>query len=286
MVRLFTDTSSNLPFALLQKYNIKSLPFSYMINGVPEEYPSEADFDGKHFYGLMRSGVPVSTSLVNVGLFLDGFEPFLKAGDDILYVGMSGGISGTANAANIAVTELKDSYPDRQIIAIDTFAASLGEGLMVLDAAMMLEQGTPLDDVVEYLLNARKSMCQYFVVDDLMYLKRGGRISSATAIIGNMLNIKPVLTGDEIGRIKACDKVRGEKNGMKWLAERCASIIRDPGDTFGIAHADNEASADLLIAFLRERGVTGECIKVDYEPVTGSHVGPGTVALFYPGKHK
>ena len=286
MLRLFTDTSANLPLALTKKHSITVVPFSYTVNGKEADYPDDTDFDGAAFYGAMRAGAVVKTSMVNPDLMAKYFERALSQGDDVLYVGMSGGISGTAQAAVIAAAELTEKYPERHIVTIDTYAASLGEGLQVLQAAGMIEQGKPLGEIKERLLARRPHMCQFFTVDDLAYLKRGGRISGATALVGTVLGIKPILCGDETGHIVSCGKVRGNKRAYAELANYFDTRALDQSEMLGIAHADNEEGAQALIALLREKGFTGECLNVVYEPVTGAHVGPGTVALFFYGKEK
>ena len=286
MTKLYTDTSANLPLALLREYDIAVIPFSYTVNGVAEDYKEETDFDGKAFYDAMRRGAEVKTSMVNPATAAAFFERALAQGDDVLYVGMSGGISGTAQAAVIAAGELTEKYPARKIVTIDTYAASLGEGLQVLEAARMIEEGKSLDEIKAYLLSRRPHMCQFFTVDDLAYLKRGGRISSATALIGTVLSIKPILCGDETRHIVSCGKVRGMKRAYQELANYYDGRALDKSEMLGIAHADNEEGAQALIALLRDKGFTGECLNVVYEPVTGAHVGPGTVALFFYGKEK
>ncbi len=286
MLRLFTDTSANLPAALLLRHHITVIPFSYTVNGKEMLYPEDTDFDGAEFYGAMRAGAQVRTSMVNPDAAARYFEQALAQGDDVLYVGMSGGISGTAQAAAMAAVELMDRYPDRQLMTIDTYAASLGEGLLVLEAAERAEQGQSCRTIGEYLLARRAQMCQFFTVDDLAYLKRGGRISSAAALVGTMLGVKPILRGDETGHIVACGKVRGMKRACAELAEYFDKRALDKNEKIGIAHADSPAGAEQLLALLRGKGFTGECLTVCYEPVTGSHVGPGTIALFFFGTEK
>lgn len=286
MTKLYTDTSANLPLALLREYDIAVIPFSYTVNGVAEDYNEETDFDGKAFYDAMRRGAEVKTSMVNPATAAAFFERALAQGDDVLYVGMSGGISGTAHAAVIAAGELKERYPERKILPINTYAASLGEGMQVMEAARMIEEGKSLEEIEKQLLTRRPHMCQFFTVDDLVYLKRGGRISGATALIGTVLSIKPILRGDETGHIVSCGKVRGMKRAYQELANYYDGRALDKSEMLGIAHADNEEGAQALIALLRDKGFTGECLNVVYEPVTGAHVGPGTVALFFYGKEK
>lgn len=281
MTQLFTDTSANLPVEIIDEYGIEVVPFSYTIDGV--EYIPEREFDGKAFYAAMRAGSEVKTSMVNAGTFIERFKTALDAGKDVLYIGMSGGISGTANAALMAKQELDEEYPDRKIVVIDTLAASLGEGLFVIKAAEQLKDGVALDAIEEAIRAQVPSMCQSFTVDDLKYLKNTGRVSGAAAIIGNVLSIHPILIGDYEGKIVVKSKVRGMKRTLDALAERYAELALSKTETIGIAHADNEEGKAYLVQRLRDKGLTGKCLSVCYEPVTGSHVGPGTVALFFFG---
>ena len=286
MTKLYTDTSANLPLALLREYDIAVIPFSYTVNGMAEDYNEETDFDGKAFYDAMRRGAEVKTSMVNPATAAAFFERALAQGDDVLYVGMSGGISGTAHAASLAVEELKEEFPERKVASIDTYAASLGEGLLVVEAARMLENGASFDEIVEKISQRRHVMCQYFTVDDLAYLERGGRVSKAAAIVGTVLKIKPLLRGDEEGKIVLCGKTRGRKHSLTSLADFYEKLVADKTEEIGIAHADDAQSAQFLLDELRKRGFTGDCLTVCYEPVTGCHVGPGTVALFFYGVHR
>ena len=198
MLQLFTDTSANLPVALTKQHHITVVPFSYTVDGKETDYPDDVDFDGAAFYGAMRRGAVVKTSMVNPDLMANYFERALSQGDDVLYVGMSGGISGTAHAASLAVEELKEEFPERKVASIDTYAASLGEGLLVVEAARMLENGASFDEIVEKISQRRHVMCQYFTVDDLAYLERGGRVSKAAAIVGTVLKIKPLLRAQAV----------------------------------------------------------------------------------------
>ena len=286
MIKIFTDTSANLPAELIKKHGLTVVGFSYSVNGVEVKEDPEADFDGKAFYGAMREGAQVKTAMVNIGTFTEAMDAELSAGNDIIYIGMSGGISGTAHAARVAAEDLSEIYPERRIAVIDTLAASLGEGLQVLEAAEMLEAGASFDGIVDTVNKKRLTMCQYFTVDDLEYLKRGGRISKVASVVGTVLRIKPLLTGNDEGKIVLCGKARGRRQSLMDLAERYDALVRHKDERIGIAHADDEAGAAILLGLLRSKGFTGECITVCYEPVTGAHVGPGTVALFFRGIHK
>ncbi len=286
MVKLFTDTSANLPLNLTSRHNITVVPFSYTVGGVPADNSPGIDFDGKAFYDAMRSGADICTSMINVDTFMTAFESALESGDDVIYVGMSGGISGTAHAATLAADELRSKYPDLKIFTVDTYAASMGEGLLVLEAANMIAAGMSPEDTVAALLEHRNTLCQYFTVDDLQYLKKGGRLSGAGAFVGTLLQIKPILMGDDTGHIVACGKVRGRRQSLCHLAKKYDELVLDRSADISIAHCDCIDDVDFLIEQLRACGFCGNCITVCYEPVTGSHVGPGTVALFFPGTHK
>ena len=286
MIKLFTDTSANLPVSIIREYGIEVVPFSYTINGKEVPYSAETDFNGKAFYEAMRAGAEVKTSMINVSDFMAAFEQWIAKGDAVIYVGMSGGISGTAHSAKLAAEELLEKYPAAKIAAIDTYAASLGEGFLVIETAKMIERGDPFLKIVKKIELLRKNMCQFFTVDDLAYLRKGGRISGAAAVVGTVLNIKPILRGDENGKIVLCGKIRGFNKSMEALANKYDELVFDKTADVGIAHADNPEGAQRLENILRTKGFSGELLKVVYEPVTGSHVGPGTIALFFMGEHK
>lgn len=285
MIKLFTDSSANLPKELTEKYGISVIPFSVIYENGECQNATE-DFDCTEFYLRMRKNEKISTSMINTETYESYFEKELISGNDIIYVGMSGGISGAQHAAECAKDALKEKYPKNKITVIDTFGASLGEGLLVLDGAKMLASGVSYEDVCDFILTKRHTVCQYFTVDNLEYLKRGGRISGTAATVGNLLDIKPLLTGDSEGHIVSYGKARGRNRALKELAKKFALLCADRGGTVGIAHADDLASAETLLKMLREFEFTGECITVCYEPVTGAHVGPGTVALFFNGIRK
>ena len=247
MIQIFTDTSANLPAAYIQKYSLRVIPLTYFVDGAEAHQDPAVDFDGKAYYDAMRSGTPVSTAMINLAAFLEPLHAALAAGDDVIYIGMSGGISGTAHAAAMAVQELQEEFPERKIAAIDTYAASLGEGLLVIEAARMLENGAPFSLIVEQISRRRHTMCQYFTVDDLAYLERGGRVSKAAAIVGTVLKIKPLLRGDDEGKIVQCGKTRGRKQSLTALADFYEKLVADKSEEIGIAHADDAAGAQFLL---------------------------------------
>lgn len=283
MIRIFTDNAANLPQELLDRHAIRLVPLTYTIDGQPA--PAE-EFDGKRFYQQMRAGADVRTSMITPHTLREAFEACLRQGEDVIYLGISSGISGTMAAAQSAAAELSEQYPQRQIAAFDTRGASLGEGMQVLQAAQLAAEGASFAHILARAQDWSDRMCQYFVVEDLMYLKRGGRISGAVALAGNLLNIKPLLRGDEQGHIVRCGGARGMRHAMAALAERYAALVSDNTLPVGIAHADNPGDTALLESLLRKQGFRGDVLSVCYEPVTGSHVGPGTVALFFWGVHR
>lgn len=281
---IFTDTSANLPTEYVKANGIIVIPFSYFVDEREMNCMDTASFDGETFYRSMREGKNVTTSQINPDRFIEYMEPELSKGNDVLYVGMSSGISGAYNSACIAMTELRDRYPERSIRLIDTRGASLGEGLWVIKAAEMRDEGKKIGEIADLLHAGRKNMYQIFVVDDLKYLTRSGRISGAAATVGTLLNIKPLLKGNAKGQIVSHGKVRGMRKALESIAAQYDALVVDaPAQRIGIAHADCKANADKLIELLNKNNPPREILTVCYEPVTGSHVGPGTLALFFLG---
>jgi len=280
---IVTDTSANLPSDLIQKYALTIVPFTFYINGA-EHVDMDAElFDAANFFAAMRAGVKVTTSQIPPQRYIDCFEPLLQAGNDVLYVGMSSGISGSYASSEIAAAEMREKYPGRKLRCIDTYGASLGEGLQVLRACELREAGKSVDEAADILLEERKRMCQVFTVGDLKYLRATGRLSGVATIVGTMLSIKPVLKGNELGQIVLSGKVRGRRQVIEDLAARYAADVRSPEtQAIGIAHCDCRADADMLIKLIHQSGkVPKEILLVDYEPVTGSHLGPNSLALFF-----
>lgn len=282
---IVTDTSANLPSEYVVKNNIGVLPFTYFMDGQPFTCVETEQFDGKTFYNQMREGKKVTTSQINSQSFIDYFTPILKRGEDILFISMSSGISGSYNSARIAKEELLEDYADRKILLVDTKAASLGEGLFVVKALKAKNAGSSLEENFEMLNSCVKNMYQLFTVDDLKYLRDGGRLSNASAIIGTLLNIKPILYGNENGKIISKDKVRGRKIAIKKMAEEYAQKVVDPqNQIIGISAGDCDEDADYLISLINQLNPPKEILKVMHEPVTGAHVGPGMLAVFFWSK--
>ena len=279
-----TDTSANLPTAELQWHQLYLLPFSYIVDDVEHQCLDLTAFDGDAYYEMLRH-TPASTSMISMDQYRRLWEPLLQEGQDVLHVGMSSGISGAYQSAVMAARELREEYPQRRLVVFDTRAASLGEGIQVLHAATCREAGYTLDETVRELAELRPRIRQIFTVDDLMHLRRGGRVSGVAAAVGTALRIKPLLKGDEAGRIVVFGKVQGRKRSVRALADNFAANAELLGRwPIGIAHAGCRDEALALAAMLKEYDPKARIILVDYEPVTGSHVGPGALAMFYVAK--
>ena len=283
---IFTDGCSNLPGAHIEKYRIRVLPCTYTLDGVQHIYNGDIDaFDAKAHYDLLRSGKLIQTSLLNTQLFLEHFRPALEEGLDVIYVGMSSGISGTYNAARIAAEELREEFPERKIYTVDSRGAGLGTGILTLRAADLRNEGKTAQEAYGVLQEATDNLCEFFTVDDLMFLKRTGRLSGAGAMVGTMLNIKPILRGDEEGHIVACQKIRGRKKAVETLANLYAERVVNPEiQHVAITHGDCPEEAQALAEKICAAGKPMELILCPHEPVTGSHVGPGMLAVFFFGK--
>ena len=281
MYRIFTDNAANLPPELIERYDLAVVNIGCYVDG--RELDFSGGFDGHQYYDDMRAGMRVSTAMPSMGAFMDAFIPVLDAGEDVLYIGLSGGISGTAALAESVARELSETYPERRIAAINTRGASLGEGLPVLYAASLREQGAEFDEAVRLTVRSCDNMWQVFTVDDLSYLRKTGRLFSAAVKVTNTLNVKPVLMGDDEGHIVLRRVTMGRRRSLDALASRYADKCADKAAPVGLAHADAPEDAQYVVDKLRSAGCTGEITVVMYDPVTGSHVGPGTVALFFYG---
>lgn len=284
---IVTDTSSNLPTRLVRDMGLEIVPFMYYIDGKENTCLDTERFSGDEYYDMIRAGARVTTSQITPQKYIDCFEPILKTGNDIIFVSMSSGISGSCASAHMAANMLREQYPERKIKIVDTRGASLGEGLVALMGAKLREAGENVEKAAEMLNSMSQRMCQIFTVDDLMHLRRGGRLSNLSAIVGTVLHIKPLLKGNNEGKIVAFEKVRGRKRSIEAIAERYDKLVREPQrQIVGIAQAGCRKDAEYLESLLRRNKPPKEILTVEYEPVTGSHVGPGALALFFVGDDK
>lgn len=279
-----TDTTCDLPQEYVKQHNLKLLPLYYSFDDVV--YGDKNELSPKDFYDKMRSGSMPTTMAINPDIAREVFTGLLKEGYDILHIGFSSALSGSCSVAATAARDLLDEFPDVNIRVIDSLSASLGEGLLVHKAVMMKEAGKSLDEIAGWLENNKLKLCHMFTVDDLHHLHRGGRVSKATAIIGSLINVKPVLHVDDEGRLVPLHNVRGRKKALVALVDQMEKKI--PGfegenDTVFISHGDSLEDAEYVASLVRERFNIKD-ILINYVcPTIGAHSGPGTIALFFLG---
>ena len=282
-----TDTTADLPEDYIKKHNLGIMSLTYTLEGTT--YSKDNPLDVKLFYEKMRNGSMPTTSQVNPENAKNIFLPYLKDGYDILHIAFSSGLSGSYNSTRIAAEELSEEFPDRKITVIDSLAASLGEGLLVHKAVMLKEQGADLDTVADWVEQNKLHIVHNFTVDDLFHLHRGGRVSKATAILGTMINVKPILHVDDEGHLIALSKVRGRKKSLQALVdsmEKQMGAYRSQNDIVFISHGDSLADAQYVADLVKQRfGI--ESFLINYVgPTIGAHSGPGTIALFYMGDYR
>lgn len=283
---IMTDTTADLPESYIQEHQLSVLSLSYTIDGTT--YDRENPLDVREFYAKMRAGSMPTTAQVNPEQAKEAFKVCLDQGKDVLYLAFSSGLSGTYGSAVIAAREIEEDgeYPDRRVMVLDSLSASLGEGLLVHKAVMMKEAGKTLDEVADWVEKNKLHLCHNFTVDDLFHLHRGGRVSKATAILGTMINIKPVLHVDDEGHLIAVGKVRGRKKSLSSLVDRMAEQIKgfeDQNDMVFISHGDCEEDAEYVKKLVQERFGIEKFIINQVGPTIGAHSGPGTLALFFVG---
>ena len=288
MYEVFVDSAANIPAVDVKKYGINVVSFVNVVNGKsmvnfnPDLSLEEERKRGKEFYDAIRAGAEIKTSLVNTGDFVDAFEPVLKEGKDIIYFSLSKNISGTYNAALIASEDLAETYPERKVLLVDSLNASLAQGIMAIYATMMRDKGVSVEEVARVLNDAVIKMNGVFTVGDLKYLAKTGRISSATALAGNVLNVKPILRGNKEGYIVQFRKCRGRKKSLDTLVDLvCDNIVEPEKQIIGIAHADAYEESLYVIDKIKERVQVKDVINTSYDYCTGTHVGPDTIALFF-----
>ena len=287
---IVTDSSADLPASLVQELGVEVLPLSFTVQGKTyHNYPDDREMDPKVFYKMLRDGEMATTSAVNVAEYTNMLEPFLQAGKDVLVLAFSSGLSTTYQSSVIAVNELSEQYPDRKIYTVDTLCASLGQGLLVWHAVQEQKKGKSIEEVRDWVEENKLHLCHWFTVDDLHFLKRGGRVSAATAVVGTMLQIKPVLHVDNEGHLINMAKARGRKAALKALVDHMEQTAIDPaGQTVFISHGDCLEDAQFVAQEVSQRfGIPLERIVLnEIGPVIRAHAGPGTVALFFLGKER
>ena len=286
--QIITDSTTDLSPEMINELGIHVIPLCYIMEGKTlHNIPGGGEMNEHTFYEKLRGGETSTTAQINTEEFLQQFTPVLEEGKDILYLAFSSGLSGTCQSAMIAKQELQEKYSDRRIEVFDTLCASMGEGLLVYHAAMLQKAGKDIDEVLAWLKENVLRLCHWFTVDDLNHLKRGGRVSAATALVGTILGIKPVLHVDDEGHLISVSKVRGRKQSLDALVKKMEETAIEPKEqTIFISHGDCLEDAQYVAEQVREKMGTVD-IKINFiGPVIGAHSGPGTVALFFLGSRR
>ena len=283
--KIITDSACDLPQAMLQQLDVTCAKLHVLFRDV--NLPDSVDEGLQEIYAGLRAGEKTSTSAVNPDGWSNAMEAVLQQGLDALVLAFSSGLSTTYQSAVIAAEELKEKYPDRQIRVVDGLSAALGQGLLVWYACKKRDEGLSLEQLESWCLENRMHLCHWFTVNDLMYLKRGGRISAATAVVGTMLQIKPILHVDDEGHLVSMEKARGRKASMAGLVEKLKTLGEGyDNSTVFICHGDCLQEALQLKEMALQCPGVKEAFVGNLGAVIGSHAGPGTLALFFLGKHR
>lgn len=287
--KIVTDVTADLNPERAEEMGIYVIPMEFFLNGKAFlNTCDEKQMSLREFYNALRSGQMSKTSQINVASYIEHFEPFAKSGYDILYIAFSSGLSGTLQSAKIAADTLMEQYPDCRIVCVDSLCASNGEGLLVCKAVKKANEGLNLSELSDWIINNRKHLCHWFTVNDLNYLKRGGRISASVAFVGSALHVKPVLHVDNDGHLINMSKAHGRKNSLSALAKEMEkTFIEGENEEIFIGHGDCFEDACVLRDMVQERFPTIKKISIDnIGPVIGSHAGPGVIALYFWGTER
>lgn len=279
---IVTDSTTDLPKSYYEENGVPVISLSYILDGVT--YEDMNGLSGKEFFDKIRAGSMPTTSQINPEQAKTALEPIVKEGKDILYIGFTSGLSGSYNSVRMAAEELQEDYPDRKIIAIDSLCASMGEGLLLYKAVQLKEQGKSLEEVAEWVESHKMNVCHDVTIDDLFHLHRGGRVSKASAVVGSIIKIKPIIHVNEEGKLIVIGKERGRKRAMLSLVDRMEKKSEGfENDVLMIVHGDVEEDAEFLKKELEERFGIKNIIVNGIGSVIGSHTGPGVIAIFYMG---
>lgn len=286
---IITDSSADLSASMVKDLGVEVLPLAFTIDGKTYlNYPDNRDMTPDELTRRQKAGSMATTNAVNVGQAAEALEPYLKAGKDVLVLGFSSGLSTTCNSFMIAAESLREQYPDRKIYVVDTLCASLGQGLLVYLAAKERAAGKSIEEVRDWTEANKLHLCHWFTVNDLFYLKKGGRVSAATAVVGTMLQIKPILHVDDEGHLIKVTTARGRKASLSGLVNKMAELADpDPASqVVFISHTDSYEEADQLAAEIKARFGVKDVVINHIGPVIAAHTGPGCMALFFLGKHR
>ena len=283
--KIITDSACDLPKAMLQQLSVEAAPLHVLFRG--ENLADSVDEGLQEIYAGLRAGEKTTTSAVNPEGWAAAMEPVLAAGEDVLAIAFSSGLSTTYQSAVIAAEELAEKYPQRQIRVVDSLCAALGQGLFVWYACKKRDEGLSLEELTAWCEENKLHVCHWFTVNDLMYLKRGGRISATTAVLGTMLQIKPILHVDDEGHLVNMIKARGRKGSIEGLVKKLQELGEGyDNNTVFICHGDCLEEAEQLKALAQQCQGVKEVFVGNLGAVIGSHAGPGTLALFFMGKHR
>lgn len=282
---IITDSACDISTEILNDWNVKYINLTFRFDGEEKEYSND-EMDIDLFYDRLKKGDMAKTSAINPETFYEKFEEVLSEGNDILYLAFSSGLSTTFNSSRIAAEELKEKYPQRKIICLDTLCASAGQGLLLYLAVEKKNSGADIEETAAYTENLIPNLCHWFTVDNLVYLKRGGRISPTVAFVGAVLGIKPVLHVDDEGKLVSVLKVRGRKAALTALVEKYEQSAQDKSGIVYICMADCMADAESVKSQLHEKFGADVRIITNIGPVIGAHAGPGTIAVFFIGKER
>ena len=283
---LMTDTGSDLPESYYQQHDIACVRLGFTLNGVTYGGDDGEDLDVRKFYELLRGGAMPKTFQVTPAQAEAHLEPYVREGKDVLVIAFSSGLSGTCESYRTAAKQLSERYPAK-VRVVDSLCASLGQGLFVDYIVKKADTGASLEETAAYAEELRAHICHFFTVDDLFHLKRGGRVSGATAVVGGILKIKPVLHVDDEGHLIAVGKAMGRKKSLAALVEKM-TLLSDLGkdDPVFISHGDCAEDVDYLIGLIKNKFGTREFFVNMIGSVIGTHSGAGTVALFFKGRHR
>lgn len=286
--RLLTDSTADLSQEMVDEFGLVVYPMEFILDGTSyRNHPDDREIESHAFYEALRQGKLSSSSQINSEQIKDWVRPYLQQGEDVLYLVFSSGLSGTFRSAQLAQADLQEEFPDRKFVIVDSLCASMGEGLLAYYAARMRREGRSLEETAAWLESEKLHLCHWFTVDDLNHLKRGGRVSPATALLGTMLNIKPVLHVDNEGHLIPMEKVRGRRQSLDSLVRHMEKTAVNPGEqVIFISHGDCPDDAEYVAEQIRERIPVREIRIHSIGPVIGTHSGPGTVALFFLGTER
>ena len=282
---IYTDSACDVSLELLKQWGVSCSMLTFRFDDEDKEY-SNAEMDVSEFYARMHSGSVARTSAVNVAAFLEEFEKLLRQGLDILYLGFASSLSATFNSAAMAAEQLREKYPERRIMTVDTLCASSGQAMVILRTVEQKNAGATMDEAAAFARDLSSRVCSWITVEDLVYLKRGGRISPTTALVGKALGIKPLIYINAQGRLDSMGKARGKKKAIAALADLYTANAKEPGSDVFISHSQCPEDALLLADILKKRHNANTRLISDIGPVVGAHIGPGGILFSYEGRER